>query len=548
MFAGPNTIGGAGLGQGNLISGNTGNAVDLTSPNNLVEGNTIGLNAAGAALSNGTGVRITATGNTVRTNTIASNSGNGVNVASGTRNAILSNQIRSNGALGINLGTAGVSPNDLGDGDTGANNLQNFPVLTAMAGGVQATLNSTANASFTVQFFGNAACDSSGNGEGETFLGAAAVTTNASGNVTVPLFSVSAGQIVSATATNTSTNDTSEFSACVTVPSAQADLSLTIRDPADPVPLGTNFNYVVEAHNAGPGAATGVVVTDALLGEVSVVSATSTVGTCSTVNLIVTCDIGTLAVNASATITIEVSSSVPGEVQSSASIAGAQTDPVPGNNSAAETTTIGLAVCTALGYAGPTAYALPSYGGYWTRHGDVNGDGAADLVTSIAETGLVVQINNGNGAFGAATSVLANTQTRGVTLADFNKDGKLDIAVLIDDSAAPSLMTLFGTGTGTFQPPVSYPTVIASPTDLAVSDLDNDGDLDIATANQNSDDVTIRFNAGDGTFPGSAIAYAVGHGPRSIAAADLDGDGDVDLLTANQVSGDVSILFNQLIP
>src|SRR5205823_12114985 len=115
--------------------------------------------------------------------------------ASSTGNAIRGNSIFSNGTtaqhLGIDLGTNGVTANDAGDGDTGANNLQNFPVLTSasMVGGnttIQGTFNSTASTNnFTIEFFANAACDASGNGEGKRFLGSTTVNTNASGNATI---------------------------------------------------------------------------------------------------------------------------------------------------------------------------------------------------------------------------------------------------------------------------------------------------------------------------------------------------------------------------
>ena len=75
-----------------------------------------------------------------------------------------------------------MTPNDPGDTDEGANNLTNFPVLTAVAGGVQGTLNSIPDTTFRIEFFGNTACDASGNGEGATFLGATAVTTDGTGN------------------------------------------------------------------------------------------------------------------------------------------------------------------------------------------------------------------------------------------------------------------------------------------------------------------------------------------------------------------------------
>ena len=125
----------------------------------FVDGNgtTIGGTAAGAA------------------NIIANNGTIGVNVAGGTGHAIVGNSIFSNGGLGINLGPFAVAANDAGDGDAGENNHQNFPVLAAAPGGVQGTLNSTPNGTFTIHYYGNAACDSSGNGEGQTSSARASV-------------------------------------------------------------------------------------------------------------------------------------------------------------------------------------------------------------------------------------------------------------------------------------------------------------------------------------------------------------------------------------
>ena len=90
---------------------------------------------------------------------------------------------------GIDLGDDGVTPNDSGDGDTGPNDLQNFPVLTsALISGntttLDGTLNSTPNSTFGIEFYSNAALDPTTFGEGQTFLGSLTVTTDASGNVT----------------------------------------------------------------------------------------------------------------------------------------------------------------------------------------------------------------------------------------------------------------------------------------------------------------------------------------------------------------------------
>ena len=144
-------------------------------------------------------------------------------IESGAGNAILANSIFSNAGLGIHLGTDDVvTANDLGDGDTGANNLQNFPVLTSATIGattttIQGTLNSTADTSFRLEFFSSTACDRSNHGEGESFLGADTVTTDGGGNVTVEATlpaEVPAGLFITATVTGPN-NNTSEFCQCM---------------------------------------------------------------------------------------------------------------------------------------------------------------------------------------------------------------------------------------------------------------------------------------------------------------------------------------------
>lgn len=154
-------------------------------------------------------------------NTIAYNCGHGVQFAFGPNHwPILGNSIHSNRGLGISLGSGTPTENDAGDGDTGANDLQNYPVITSAvaAGGsvtVSGTLNSTASTSFRIEFFASETCDASGHGEGQQFLGTADVTTDASGDASFgPLtFAAPANAEVTATATDPDGN-TSEFSEC----------------------------------------------------------------------------------------------------------------------------------------------------------------------------------------------------------------------------------------------------------------------------------------------------------------------------------------------
>jgi CSLREA domain-containing protein len=231
-----NTVGGPGADR-NVVSGNTNNGVlivDATTIGNVVQGNFIGSNAtASAALPNGaSGVAIQtgANGNIVggtaagTKNVIAFNAGRGVSVESGEGNAILGNTISFNGSLGIDLGPIGVTPNDDGDPDPGANLLQNFPVLYTVELGpssthVQGALNSIALLNYRLEFFSTIVCDPSGNGPGQRFLGFVDEMTDAAG---IGLFdtilpSVAAGAWITATATDPVGN-TSEFSVCLAVP------------------------------------------------------------------------------------------------------------------------------------------------------------------------------------------------------------------------------------------------------------------------------------------------------------------------------------------
>ena len=258
-----NTVGGPGPDR-NVISGNGNNGVlfvDATTLGNVVQGNFIGTNAtASAALPNaasGVDFQTGSSNNTIggtgpgTKNVIAFNGGRGVFVEDGTGNAILGNTISYNGVLGIDLGPAGVTPNDLGDPDPGANLLQNFPVLTGIVLGptstqIQGTLNSLAATSFRIEFFGNIVCDASGYGPGQRPLGATTAITDAGGDVsivaTLPVGAL--GPWITATATDPAGN-TSEFSACLPIPGPTVSaISPTSGPAAGNTPLvilGTNY-------------------------------------------------------------------------------------------------------------------------------------------------------------------------------------------------------------------------------------------------------------------------------------------------------------------
>ena len=214
----------------NVISGNAVGIrigsidVPTLSGGNSIFGNLIGLNAAGTGPVPNTegGIDLSlAIGNQIGSNKIAFNGGPGVMVSAGSsRNSIVNNSIFSNDGLGIDLGNDGVTANDPEDTDVGPNHRQNFPVLTSVVSTgnsttIHASLNSTPNTSFRIDFYSSAALDPSGNGEGALFLGTQSVTTNGNGDaIMIPTFPVAlgVGRVVTATATDPNEN-TSEFSA-----------------------------------------------------------------------------------------------------------------------------------------------------------------------------------------------------------------------------------------------------------------------------------------------------------------------------------------------
>ena len=229
-------IGGTGPCARNLISGNGGGVLLLGIPttNNRVWNNYIGTAADGStALGNALGGIIIeqASNNELggtepnRGNRIAHNGRAGIFIIGyvATGNAIRGNAIFANGDVGIDLGATtndGVTANDPGDADTANANLwQNFPELDAASttARIAGTLNSTPNMTFSIDFYASPACDPSGYGEGEIYLGSTSATTDAAGNAGFAAdlaVAAPAGSFITATATDPQGN-TSEFSRCL---------------------------------------------------------------------------------------------------------------------------------------------------------------------------------------------------------------------------------------------------------------------------------------------------------------------------------------------
>jgi hypothetical protein len=253
----------------------------------------------------------------------------------------------------------------------------------------------------------------------------------------------------------------------------------------------------------------------------------------------------------------------------------------------------------AVQYTGAGAFAkfASGNGPYAVVAAKINNDTYLDLVSvnNLANT-ISVLMNNGSGSFGAPVPYSVGPEPRGVTAADLDKDGDIDLAVAnwfsyspgrisillndgngtlvtapeahseafpqsittadVDDdndldlivSCGSGLSVAFNNGNATFTEP-DYYLDMGNATQAYANDFDLDGDIDIAVGFEYYRFSAVIMNKGDGTF-GDPILYHVGNYNRSIAGGDLDDDGDVELVSIASSSSiignkDVVILWNR---
>jgi len=296
-------------------------------------GNVIGFNGySGVSIDSNSGQGYV---NTVIGNSILSNHNAGISLLAGVGDKFSRNSIYSNGALGIDIGNPNSAANSCQTTATGPNNSQNAPVLTPASGGatlvsataidasgntsqfsncaamantgnvlnIAGSLNSLPNATYTVEFFQNAACDPSGSGQGQTFLNSISVKTGA--------------------------NCIATFGDSVNI--ATADLSVVLTD-VSPIP-NSNTVYTATVLNGGGASAANVVFTDTLPASETFVSVTTSQGACGNSGNAITCNLGTMKCGATGTIAITAYINAIGNISDTATVSSSTADPNTANNS-----------------------------------------------------------------------------------------------------------------------------------------------------------------------------------------------------------------------
>jgi hypothetical protein len=172
---------------------------------------------------------------------------------------------------------------------------------------------------------------------------------------------------------------------------------------------------------------------------------------------------------------------------------------------------------------------------------DLDGDGDLDIASANQDAdNLSVFLQRPGGQFGpdsdfALGDAVMTPCPRCVTAADVNRDGRTDLVSA--NSGNGGSLTVFlarSDGPGFHLDPLRVQGGFARPFSVVAADLDRDGNVDLASANQGTDDLTLFYQQEDGTFPKRRrLDLCGGLNPCVIVAADVDRNGELDLLSAN---------------
>jgi hypothetical protein len=175
--------------------------------------------------------------------------------------------------------------------------------------------------------------------------------------------------------------------------------------------------------------------------------------------------------------------------------------------------------------------------------GDFNGDGRTDLAVTNNTGASVTVLLRGATGFTPEATIPVGASPAGVTAADFNGDGLADLAVANSGSASVTIL-LRQVGGGFAQEAGSPITVGGAPLGVHAADFNGDGRPDLAVASNSAGEVTVLLRQAAGGFAADAGSPMSVPRAYDLAAADFDGDGKPDLAVSQDAPGTVAVLLN----
>jgi hypothetical protein len=171
---------------------------------------------------------------------------------------------------------------------------------------------------------------------------------------------------------------------------------------------------------------------------------------------------------------------------------------------------------------------------------DFNGDGRPDVaVANQGDNTVSVMLTKPDGTFAPKVDYPVGNSPLQIVTSDFNGDGAMDLAVV--NSADNTISVLFGVGDGTFRPQTTFPTG-KTPVAITVGDFNDDRNMDLAIANQADDMVSVLLGDGKGAF-NSQTPVPISAAPYYILAGDVNNDGKADLFVLAGSPNSAGTLF-----